>query len=107
MSNRIIQIAEAIGGPIWEAYIDPGRCPEEINLPDPFTDANACNALITHIIEKIDGVVEVSHKKGDCFVSMYGAHQKEITWTGSDWRHGVCELALKVIAAHSGRDSND
>jgi len=37
--DRII-LAEAMGGPIWEAYIKPVEHPECIELPDPFTNAN-------------------------------------------------------------------
>ena len=45
MNEARIRLAEAIGGPIWEAYINPGKHPECVDLPDPFTDANDCDAL--------------------------------------------------------------
>ena len=38
--NDRIKLVEAMGGPIWEAYIDPGKHPECVDLPDPFKDAN-------------------------------------------------------------------
>ncbi|KKL60018.1 hypothetical protein LCGC14_2209480 [marine sediment metagenome] len=41
-----IQLAEAIGGPIWEAYIDPGKHPECVDLPDPENDANDDYAVL-------------------------------------------------------------
>lgn len=41
-----IKLAEAIGGPIWEAYIDPSKHPECVDLPDPFTDANDDYAVL-------------------------------------------------------------
>ena len=41
-----IQLAEAIGGPTWEAYINPGRHPELVELSDPYTDANDDYAVL-------------------------------------------------------------
>ena len=42
----IIKLAEFVGGPVWEAYIDPGKHPERVDLPDPSTDANADHAIL-------------------------------------------------------------
>ncbi len=51
--NDRIKLAEAMGGPIWEAYIDPGKHPECIDLPDPFTDANDDYAVLEWMREQV------------------------------------------------------
>ena len=45
-----IRLAEFVGGPRWEAYIDPANHPEQVDLPDPFTDASDANAVRMHLI---------------------------------------------------------
>jgi len=49
--DRII-LAEAMGGPIWEAYIKPVEHPECVDLPDPFTDANDDYAVLEWVRQK-------------------------------------------------------
>jgi len=44
--NDRIKLAEAMGGPLWDAYIDPMNHPECVDLPDPFTDANDDYAVL-------------------------------------------------------------
>ncbi len=41
MNNKDrIRLAEVMGGPVWEAYINPDKHPECVELPNPATDAN-------------------------------------------------------------------
>ena len=67
MSNRI-KVAEAMGGPTWEAYIDPGKHPECIDLPDPFTDANDDYAVLEWVRNQVptnnNGIKWASHDLG-------------------------------------------
>ncbi len=74
------------------------------HLPDPETDANDCNALIKHLNglgHKV--MVELFPK---CTLGKPPSVQVRLTlagrggseyWSGENWMHGVCELALKVI----------
>ncbi len=68
----------------------------EDELPDPFTDANDCEAVIEYL-NKMNIFVNVVH--GAFFDSVTLVEDAEIisTTEGSDWKQGVCELALKVI----------
>ncbi len=51
--DRIL-LAELMGGPIWEAYISPGKHPECVDLPNPFTDANDDHAWLGWMWNKYD-----------------------------------------------------
>lgn len=66
------------------------------HLPDPFTDANDCEALIEHL-NKMGIFVNVVH--GVFFDSVALVKNTNIisSTEGSDWKKGVCTLALKVI----------
>ncbi|KKN66729.1 hypothetical protein LCGC14_0468400 [marine sediment metagenome] len=86
-----ILLAEAMGGPIWEAYINPGKHPENVNLPDPFTDANDCEALIRWLNERGHHLEIRFYANGDSDVTI--GLPKRI-WVGANWKQGVCELAL-------------
>ena len=72
-----------------------GEQPSEV--PDPFTDANDCNALIKHL-NGLGYVVKVEHYLNGAADVGFQSHEKETWWSGDNWMHGVCELALKVIA---------
>ena len=72
-------------------------------LPDPFTDANDCNALIKHL-NGLDCEVTVSwgpnnrvgpEYRVDVFLDDKHCHRH--SYHGPDWMKGVCDLALKVI----------
>ena len=98
-AGRRIKLAEAIGGPIWEAYINPGKHPECVELPDPYTDANDCEALIrwlerAHLIWLTVGFGCGQQADIDAY---YDDGDSEFHWAGDDWKQGVCKLALKVI----------
>ena len=71
-------------------------------VPDPKNDANDCNALIKHLNE-LGATVKVEHTRSGMkdYVRVYYNHMKGIEC--DNWMHGVCELALKVIDAHSGQ----
>ena len=102
MSNRI-RIAEMIGGPIWEAYINPGVHPEFVRLPDPENDANDCEALIGWLNSESYEVDILHWEEGDSTVIV----KRSIETTGKrfhsevtspNWKQGVCELVLKEFA---------
>ena len=70
-------------------------------LPDPFTDANDCEVLITwlneqgweiHVMWPDAARDDLTHR-----VSFHNFPEKPKRWFGDDWKQGVCELALKVI----------
>jgi len=63
------------------------------DLPDPFTDANDCEALINHLQTEFLIAVTVKFGKGVRF-DHYSGPRREIEI--GDWKQGVCELALKV-----------
>ena len=66
-------------------------------LPDPFTDANDCNALIKHLkVEDYSIEINMDKKAGDT-VRLTWSHGRNKFWRGDNWMHGVCELALKVL----------
>lgn len=109
--NDRIKLAEAMG---WTLSKEAptgwiGEYPEEwwkspsgnwnSSLPfDPYTDANDCHALITHLNESgwivnVDWSSEHSVKVW----RFRNPDTKEFTWQGDNWMHGICELALKVI----------
>lgn len=73
-------------------------------LPDPLTDANDCEALIQHLVpERIDWI-EITHgcfeSDGTPAASVCGP-SPALAWRGSDWKQGVCYLALTVLGAGS------
>lgn len=67
-------------------------------LPDPFTDANDCDALIKHLngqgydVQCIHG-----HREPAVVRTIRTSDWDCEEWSGDDWKQGVCELALKVI----------
>ena len=109
--NDRIKLAEAMGWGIGcdtcdgqEIGVPPGdtRPYGQGNLtvmPDPFTDANDCHALIKHlnglgyyinIDFNHDGTVDMIIGKGDRY------RDYELVAI-EDYMQGVCELALKVL----------
>lgn len=103
--NRF-KLAEAVGGKIWEAYIDPNKNPEEINLPDPENNANDCEALITWLLSK-GWHFEISIQPTNSDMIAAGAwihiwqdgteihHRTDVSV--EIWKRGVCALAMRVI----------
>ena len=71
-------------------YGDSRKCKK---LPNPFTDANDCEALINHLQTEFLIAVTVKFGKGVRF-DHYSGPRREIEI--GDWKQGVCELALKV-----------
>jgi len=101
-----IKLAEAMGwkplGGEWDKKGDPPAWegPDIIgafyDLPDPFTDANDCEALIRWLNEQ-GYQVQVIFGFGVSDQVWIGHNKIQIGEVISDWMHGVCELALKVI----------
>ena len=105
-----IRLAEAMG---WEtdgngnwrtAPYDPqisssGWISQEY-LPDPFTDANDCEALILWLDSQ--GIsVELEILDGEWAIALWDMHrqtpQQIATYEGTDWKAGVTRAALEVL----------
>lgn len=70
------------------------------DLPDPFTDANDCEAVIRFMAEKHDVIFTIWYPCADqtsACCSRDGYATDTFHWHGEDWKQGVCELALKVL----------
>ncbi len=97
----------------YRRWIDPtnnGRKVSDQQLPDPFTDANDCEAVMDRFRQKGYGWTIESWPDGDS-VSLYRMIAKDVAvgdfidhWEGGvsstgrdNWKRGVCELTLKVI----------
>jgi len=103
--NDRIKLAEAmcpdkkwcVGYPL--GFIDSDN--EKHHLaPDPFTDANDCEALIRFLNEQSFTVdMSIGIENADWVEIWPLADGKPGTqyWDGDDWKQGVCELALKVL----------
>ena len=104
--NKRIRLAGARGWTKHEALTDPQVWnhpdPEkdgwyyDWQLPDPFTDANDCNALIKHL-NGLGWIVRISIGPDAADVWIETLANECHDWSGDNWMHGVCELALKVI----------
>lgn len=106
MGWKLIELAD--GTKYWQAPNEKIEGAGQKNPPDPFTDANDCEALIRHLNgQKYD--VEIWHSGngpehgGRCNVSCrvkvsptVGPYMRE-GLACDDWKQGVCELALKVL----------
>ena len=64
-------------------------------LPDPFTDANDCNALIKHL-RSMDYEPKIDFRVGYVVITMHDT-PRILEWQGDNWMNGVCELALKAL----------
>lgn len=74
--------------------------------PDPFTDANDCDALRQWLNDAGWWIIINIHKNRSCHLILgMGISDPQLDWNGNDWMHGVCELALKVI--DSKQESDD
>ena len=105
--NRV-KLAEAMGWhkatslDIWcrpEDQKRQGKNYTNGELPDPYTDANDCEALIwwlerAHLIWLTVGFGCGQQADIDAY---YDDGDSEFHWAGDDWKQGVCELALKVL----------
>lgn len=118
MTDRI-KLAEAMGwNNITDKYLDVdtnlhafGGFPPETRsygvrspLPDPFTDANDCEALIQWL-NGLGYAVDITiMSSGDTLLISRSVGNADVgysvdteRWKGDDWKQGVCELALKVL----------
>ena len=87
------------------------------SLPDPFTDANDCEALIRWLNEQgwyfhIEQWDTIKREKKNTLIELYRTRLtswKNDTWWGdfTDWKQGVCELALKVLDLDGDRLNRD
>jgi len=81
--------------PCWYS---PDHGVPQIKIPDPFTDANDCEALIKHLESKgIEVTVEFDITEDYVVIRRIPADPNLLIWKGDDWKQGVCELALKVL----------
>lgn len=112
MNEARIKLAEAMG---WVREQSIGRppgncwCPpnlqyriwyNEPDLPDPYTDANDCEAVIKFLNNRNPGcAISIEHyADGHATIDVWTDNQlASDTWFGDDWKQGVCELALKVL----------
>ena len=106
-----IRLAEAMGwmrcpdqnGAVIDLWMHRERWPERWfnldELPDPFTDANDCDAVIAKLNERFDIGIRFHREHGHS-IEIYGVGgqgNKPLHWSGDDYKTGVCELALKVL----------
>jgi len=106
MKDRIF-LAEAMGwttfseGELWLSP-DPNNFSLRDSPPDPFTDANDCEALIRKLNEQGYEVDVLHWHEGDATVMLkrsieaHGKHYRDEI-TIADWKQGVYELALKAL----------
>ena len=99
-----IRLAEWMGW-TWSTWRDKWLTPDKktiTELPDPFTDANDCEALIIHLGSLGLGV-DIYRRpwmKSESVIVYFQGEPvgwKEQRWQGNDWKQGVCELALKIL----------
>ena len=113
MTTDLIKLAEAMGwtcfhddrGDVW---MPPGMTGNDNSenavtanqLPDPFTDERHCHALIKHLNgEGYSFDITISIESIGSFIVLRHIAAGTVShWQGDNWMHGVCELALKVIA---------
>ena len=111
--QNIIRLAEFVGWKLIEnngfwRWCDPdghmrfaiSNRPDHQPAPiDPYTNANDTEAVIRKLKETHIYVC-VFHGEVDS-IKLYGnkewAQSLRPEWSGDDWKHGVCELALKVM----------
>ena len=91
MNEARIKLAEAMG---WEFPHGPTK-----HCPDPFTDANDCEALIKHLNGLGWNIEVVFGRRGKYYVTFqqFPVAGKGLNRECDDWKQGVCELALKVM----------
>ena len=117
MTDQRIKLAEFVGWQkIYGTSLDPcthWRAPDgtdwenETALPDPRNDANDSEALIRKLEDH--GIeVTLSFDHGHESVSSVDTEEWPApVYIGDDWKHGVCDLAEKVIdAADRGRSDD-
>ena len=94
-----ITLAEAMDLPVWHAYISPGEHPEEINLPDPFTDANDDHAILEWALNKW-------HRKSKEMDLFCGALAEVAIWhdPGVGYRIGNNAKAVLAVQAELNAD---
>ena len=69
-------------------------------IPDPFTDANDCEAVISWLNENGYAIARGQYVNGRGHVHLFGDRLK-LRWKGKneDNGSGVCKLALRLIRA--------
>ena len=63
---------------------------------DPENDANDCSALIIYL-NRLGWIVRISIGPDAADVWIETLANECHDWSGDNWMHGVCKLALKVI----------
>lgn len=66
------------------------------NPPDPFVNANDAYALIKHLNGLDYTTVITHHTNKTASAVLLHPNNDRIEWMGSNWMHGVCDLALRV-----------
>jgi len=104
--NDRIRLAEAMGwkldivttNPITDEPIESWNSPDgeisRFSPPDPFTDANDCEALIHWLADEKHITVTVTFGRGVRFDHYIGT-KAEIE--SDDWKRAVCQGVLEVI----------
>ena len=98
--NDRIKLAEVMGYTKTKHNRWKSPCGKRVDSypPNPFTDANDCEALIKHLESKgIEVTVEFGVVEDYVVIRRMPADPDLIVWRGDDWKQGVCKLALKVI----------
>jgi hypothetical protein len=94
-NEQRIKLAEFVG---WRNskgwWISPDGI-KRLEAFDPRNDANDCEALIDALREKKNHGVMVNRPAGLDMKAV--VHVGRLQWHGDDWKHGVCDLAEKVI----------
>lgn len=108
MSNQDrIRLAELQGWVRRENFPDKQAVFSVDQLPNPFEDANDCGMLI----QSMNDAGWFFHRQDEGGRSgadlirpvqtliRFHRHRpyKNFEWRGKDWKHGVCDLALKVL----------
>lgn len=105
MTDKRTALAEVMNHPAWHAYINPGKHPECVELPDPEHSADDCEALIRFLNEQGYRIrIDWRVNRTVAFVEIwragttnwklgyyYDAVEKD------DWKQGVVELAIKAL----------
>jgi hypothetical protein len=104
-NENIIALAEFVGLMVIQPLSDDaGECyyqasPEDVLTFEPHTSADDCDA-VTRKLNELGWKVNVNQESGGHCVKVWrfkNPDTRELVWEGDDYKHGVCELALKII----------
>lgn len=97
MTDQRIKLVEFMGWKPWrEKWLSPDHKTIVDNSPDPHNNANDCDALIRRLNE-YGWIVRISIGQDAADVWIETLANECHDWSGDDWKHGVCDLAEKVI----------